>query len=428
MSDLYLNPNDQKQIFFFEKDLNLARDICSQLELFGYKVSLFTELNLFLKTFEVEQPDALIMHISLNDPQSVSGITIITRLQQKHPHQTPIIYISETDTLAERVQAVKSGGEAFFISPVDVGSLVDSLDTLTQVEPAEKYRVLIVDDSVFQSRMFARLLEQQGVICQLMNDPMQILQQLADFNPDLVLLDMYMPRYSGLELAKVMRQMEKFVGLPIVFLSSETDKGIQLEAMSLGGDDFLDKAIKPAHFYPAISSRIERYRKLRTLMTRDGLTGLNNHTLLMDRLTQELLRANRYQTSLSFAMIDIDHFKQVNDAYGHQAGDRVLKSVARLLKQRLRASDVIGRYGGEEFAIVMPQTAPESAVKVINELRTSFANLRHSAGNKEFQITFSAGVASFPAFKLPVEISDSADKALYTAKRNGRNQVILAEN
>ncbi|MCE1253175.1 MAG: diguanylate cyclase [Anaerolineae bacterium] len=424
MDDNYFEVPPQKLIYYIGKDSDLYQDLNEQLEVFGYNLRTFLSIDNILSNADLPAPDIILAHIPLT-ADNLKDDEKIKLLHQLYQKNIPIVYLSEGETLAERLQAVKMGGEAFFNLPLDTGALIDTLDNLSYSEPAEKYRVLIIDDSAFQANFFAVLLEKHGVICQLMNDPMQILQQLADFNPDLVLLDMYMPRYSGLELAKVIRQMEKFVGLPIVFLSAETDKEKQLEAMSLGGDDFLDKTINPAHFYAAISARIERYRKLRLLMTRDSLTGLNNHTLLIDRLNQELMRSVRYRSELSFIMIDIDHFKQVNDTYGHPTGDQVLKSLARLLKQRLRISDIIGRYGGEEFAVILPETAPKAALKVINELRVAFSNIRHYGGDKEFSITFSGGIAGFPGYKTAVEISDAADKALYTAKRTGRNRIVI---
>jgi len=202
-----------------------------------------------------------------------------------------------------------------------------------------------------------------------------------------------------------------------------TDKDKQLEAMSLGGDDFLAKPIQPHHLITSVTSRVERYRKLRSYMTRDGLTGLFNHTTIKERLEQEISRAKRHEHTLSFAMLDLDWFKQVNDTFGHTAGDRVLRSLSRLLKQRLRRTDIIGRYGGEEFAIILPETSAETAYKVMDELRKGFANINQTSGISRFKTSFSCGVAEFPGFDNAADITEAADKALYLAKTNGRNCV-----
>ena len=163
-------------------------------------------------------------------------------------------------------------------------------------------------------------------------------------------------------------------------------------------------------------------------MDQDSLTGLLKHTMIKEQLAQELSRARREQTPLSFAMIDIDTFKSVNDNYGHMMGDRVIKSMARMLKQRLRKSDRIGRYGGEEFAIVLPNCDLELAGKIIDKIRTDFSELCHQHEGNKFAVTFSAGISSFPAYESADEINRAADDALYQAKNQGRNCIVLDSN
>ncbi|MFT6914365.1 MAG: PleD family two-component response regulator [Motiliproteus sp.] len=163
-----------------------------------------------------------------------------------------------------------------------------------------------------------------------------------------------MPECDGMELSKIIRQIGAYISVPIVFLSSEEDQEKQLLAMSLDGDDFLSKPIKPWHLVSAVASRAKRARTMRALAEKDSLTGLFNHTKIKERLQAELSRAKRNHEPLAYAMLDIDNFKHVNDTYGHPAGDRVLKSIAIMLKQRLRKYDVIGCYGGEEFVVILP--------------------------------------------------------------------------
>jgi diguanylate cyclase (GGDEF)-like protein len=232
-----------------------------------------------------------------------------------------------------------------------------------------------------------------------------------------------MPECTGLELAQVIRQMETYLSIPIVYLSSETDRDKQLEAVGLGGDDFLEKPIKPSHLVAAVTSRIERYRKLRALMLHDSLTGLFNHTTTKERLAQEIARAKRFNFTFSFALLDLDLFKSVNDTHGHLAGDRVLKSLSQLLMRRLRSLDTVGRYGGEEFAVILPNTSLETAVTVMDEIRMGFEHIHHHSGENEFAVTFSCGVAQFPDCQSVGDLIDTADKALYDAKHQGRNAV-----
>ena len=195
--------------------------------------------------------------------------------------------------------------------------------------------------------------------------------------------------------------------------------------MSLCGDDFLVKPIDAAHLVSAVTMRATRARFLRSLMIHDGLTGLLNHTAIKEELAREVIRSSRLNSPLSLAMVDIDFFKKVNDTYGHAAGDRVLKSLARLMKQRLRETDIVGRYGGEEFAVIMNDTDAASAAKVIDEIRTVFSRLLHLSHDKEFSVNFSCGIADLAHFSDAVSLSEAADKALYQAKQRGRNKVIV---
>ena len=260
----------------------------------------------------------------------------------------------------------------------------------------------------------------------IVTDPLEIMQPLIEFDPDLVLLDLYMPQCNGLELAQIIRQLDKFVGTPIVFLSSEANLDKQLHAMSLGADDFLVKPIAPQHLILTLANRIHRHRVLCSLMVRDSLTGLLNHTAIKEQLNLDMARARRTNTPLSCAMIDIDHFKRVNDTYGHATGDRVLKNIARLLRQRLRETDVVGRYGGEEFTVIMSATDAAAAATVMNDIREDFSRLAHVSEGREFFITFSCGVADMSSTTEGGQLGEAADRALYEAKHTGRNKVVMA--
>ena len=260
------------------------------------------------------------------------------------------------------------------------------------------------------------------MLTEVIDDGLDILQALNTFNPDIILLDMYLPQYTGIEIANLIRQIPTYISIPIVFLSAEEDQDIRLQALSLGVDDFLSKPPHAEHLIKTVSSRAERYRTIRKLMVHDSLTGLLNHTTFRERFNQEITRARRQHAPLTFAFLDIDHFKNVNDSYGHSTGDRVLKSLAQFLKQRLRSSDIIGRYGGEEFAILLPDTTAESALPVLEELREGFEKIEHRlpTSDNHIHVTFSCGIAAFPRYTDVTILSEAADQALYQAKQEGR--------
>jgi diguanylate cyclase (GGDEF)-like protein len=414
-----------KHIFVVEDDHEQAEELNIQLSYFGYDVRVFNNLADFRLAMQ-QNPQAVVL-MDINFPEdSRGGIHVIEEIQQGRDNPVPAVFLTVHDEFATRLGAVRAGGIAYLSKPVNIGNLIDRLDILTSTLPSAPYRVLIVEDSEVLAAYYATVLEQAGMVVKAVSDPLEVMTPLLEFAPDLILLDIYMPECNGLELAKVIRQLDAFVSIPIVFLSAESDLDKQLFAMGLGGDDFLTKPIQSQHLVSSVTSRIRRSLILRSFMVRDSLTGLLNHTAIKDQLDHEVAQTKRQGTPLSFAMVDIDYFKQVNDTYGHQAGDRVIKSLSRLLKQRLRETDMVGRYGGEEFAVILSNTDGTTAVKVLEAIRKDFSQLRHLADGKEFSATFSCGISDVSHFGDPAKLCDAADKALYKAKHAGRNQVILA--
>jgi diguanylate cyclase (GGDEF)-like protein len=209
---------------------------------------------------------------------------------------------------------------------------------------------------------------------------------------------------------------------PIVFLSSRVTEEDRIASLAAGGDDHLAKPVVPSLLVQTVRGRIERMRRARMLIECDGLTRLLTHSAFIEQATRRMSRYLRTSgAEASMVLIDIDHFKAVNDTYGHTEGDRVLVALAALLRRRLRRSDLIGRYGGEEFAVVLEGASLQNALEVIDDVRNEFSALRHGNG---FQVTLSAGVSDLAMSSGDVSYwIRSADRALYRAKADGRNQV-----
>lgn len=402
-----------------------AQSLAQQLGYFGFTVYTLVNLSELSSIVQSVSPAAIIMDLDFPEEELV-GNRVTAVLSEAGLSLPPLIFISERSDLETRLHAVRAGGSAYLIKPVDVNDLVNILDILVSTLPPEPYRVLVVDDSLLVARRHAAILRAEGMQVNMVIHPQDMLHALEEQKPDLVLLDMYMPGCEGRELAAVIRQQPAFHGMPIVYLSSETDREIQLAAMGKGGDDFLTKPVSAAHLIAVVSSRIERARTIRAQLNHDSLTGLLTHGALKEQFARELARARRNGSELSVVMIDVDHFKKVNDTYGHATGDRVLKSLARLLRQHLRASDVVGRYGGEEFVVLLPETKSEVALRVLDRIRELFAQIQHHSDSTTFMVSFSAGIASVPTFFDADEVVEAADAALYRAKQGGRNQVRLA--
>ena len=336
----------EKLIFLVEDDADQAQDLEIQIGHFGYRVKTIPSLADLETTIEEHHPSAIVMDMVFPEGE-LAGAKTIGRIRQSTDTECPIVFISARGDFEARLQAVRAGADAYFTKPVDVSELVDRLDVLTGRSIPEPYRILIVEDDPPMAAYYASVLQQADMATDVINDPLQVIDRIVEFSPDLILTDLYMPQCDGLDLAKVIRQQNAYAAIPIVFLSSETRVDKQLSALNLGGDDFLTKPVRTDKLIASVTSRAQRARTLQSLMVRDGLTGLLNHSRLKEQLVVEANRAKRDHSSLAFAMLDIDHFKSVNDTFGHPTGDRVLKSLAQVLSQRLRKTDIIGRYGGE---------------------------------------------------------------------------------
>jgi diguanylate cyclase (GGDEF)-like protein len=399
-----------------------ANRIINQLEFFGFRSISFDSVDEFIFASKQDQPETIVADVDFGGTD-FGGIEAVSQIQANHETTIPTIYVSEyKDDIETRLMASRNGGEEFFYKAIDPGQLIEKIEQYSQSNIQDPYRILVVDDSKAQAKYIENILIKTGMIPKVITDPMQILVVLEKFQPEIIIMDMYMPGCTGMELARVIRQQDKFHSVPIIYLSAEDDLNKQLHAMSLGGDDFLTKPIDPKHLIATLQNRGRRARSLIALMIRDSLTGLYNHTHTLHLLDLEISKSIEQNKPVCFAMLDLDYFKKINDNYGHPIGDRVLKSLSLFLKQRLRKTDHIGRYGGEEFAIVLPNTTQRDAKVIINEIRERFAELPQPAGNGSFNVTFSCGIALANEDNAQ-SLCEKADQALYDAKRNGRNTV-----
>lgn len=333
-----------------------------------------------------------------------------------------LLYLGEEATMDPLVALMRAGIDVTIPAEEQPTLVLNCILGLVQTEDVEKSRVLVVEDSRVAVEVIQRTLQQQGIDTYAINDPGELLEALQAYRPDLILMDMYMPHFNGVEATRVLRQMPAYNSLPIVYVSGESEIGMQVEALRLGGDQFLSKPFNPVLLAAIVKTKIERFREIQRSTSLDGLTGLLNHTAAKSHL-KHLVEHARKDSVLTVAMIDIDNFKSINDTYGHPVGDQVIRGLAWLLKGRLRSTDLIGRYGGEEFLIALPGVSPKEAKLVIDRIRKDFSTLPHAQPGGVVYATFSTGIASWPVFDTAISLTEAADDALLQAKRLGRNRL-----
>ena len=303
--------------------------------------------------------------------------------------------------------------------------------------------ILIIDDSAEDRLTYKRLLSGQENISYKFIEADNAEDGLAFYraeSPDCVLLDYSLPDMSGLEVLSELKKEQGDAILPIVMLTGVGDEQVAVNAMKLGCQDYLPKgSITAPSLKRSISNAvtkvslhrriIQQQKELKHLARIDDLTGLLNRRSILAELGNEYKRAQRYNQNMTVLMIDIDYFKQVNDSHGHFLGDVVLREVGRIILETIRECDLGGRYGGEEFLIVLPETSPKGGLETAERIRKRVKWQTHiSKDGKILKVTCSIGVASLGEERLNIEdLVDWADRAMYCAKHSGRDQAVVCD-
>jgi diguanylate cyclase (GGDEF)-like protein len=396
---------------------DMADGLRRQLQFFGFKVS---EINWGSEELPEDMPLA-VLFIPSEAHAKAEEFACISAIRASCP-ASQLFYLGVQSAMDPIVALMRAGIDVTIPEDEQPSMVLNCVLDLVQTNEQEQYRVLVVEDSRVAVALIQRTLSQHAINTQAISDPGKLLDALESYRPDLVLMDMYMPRFNGVEATRVLRQMAAYSSLPIVYLSGESKVGMQVEALRLGGDQFLMKPFNPVLLAAVVKTRIERFRETRRSTRLDGLTGLFNHTAAKSRLST-MVSERGAEGMLAVAMIDIDHFKSINDTYGHPVGDQVIRGLAWLLKGRLRSIDLIGRYGGEEFLVALPDVNLKQARSVIDRIRADFSALPHAHPGGALYATFSAGLAAYPVIDTAAGLTEAADEALMEAKRLGRNRV-----
>jgi diguanylate cyclase (GGDEF)-like protein len=277
------------------------------------------------------------------------------------------------------------------------------------------YRVLLVEDSKTDAYLAMKYMREVGVEVLHLSSAREVLSAIDNFQPDLIISDLHLPDCRGDQMARIIRQ-DREATMPIIFLSAESNSDVQLIAIAAGADGFIRKPLHKEPFFKVLKSTIRRSVALENRMRRDPLTNLLNRV----QFDTTMRRMAEREDMSALAIVDIDHFKRVNDIYGHPVGDVVICRLAKLLEDGVRTTDFVGRMGGEEFALLMPGCNLDNAQVVLDRLREQFeAEVFYADDGAAFQCTFSGGMTGL----IPDTAASykTADNALYDSKKKGRN-------
>ena len=290
-------------------------------------------------------------------------------------------------------------------------------------------KVLIIDDSPDALALAKVRLASEGLDILCAGGAIAGLDAVAREKPDLILLDVDMPDMSGFDVCRTLKEDVDLCMIPIIFLSGSDSAEDKAQGLDLGGMDYVTKPFDSFELRARVHAAL-RMKRLQDMLIEyalvDPLTSLPNRRALMEQLSREWARVQRYGGSLAVVMADIDHFKNVNDTYGHAAGDKLLVQVARVIASQCRETDMPARYGGEEFIIIVPGEAASSAISLAERCRQAVEEMLVTIGNRVITKTATFGVADATNASSIESLINAADEALYRGKVSGRNIVVVA--
>lgn len=341
----------------------------------------------------------------------------------------PLAFISSDATMRPAVEAAHVGASLHLDKPLDVNSLEAAVRHLVAIRQGGRPKVMVVDDDPDFTDKIAFDLRSDNLLVKTVNDPMNLLDDLQGFPPDVMLLDVMMPGMNGFQVCQMLRGMPRWRDLPIIFITAEVNVEARVKAFTSGGDDYLPKPVVTEELLARVRVRLEKSRLLKERSDKDTITGLLLRRAFVEQVNSMLADSERTNTVSSICLMDVDHFKKVNDSYGHMAGDRVLAGFGQLLLRRFRVDDLRGRWGGEEFILAFRREDKETMRAAINRIQEEFSSMIfESDDGRKFQVSFSGGIASFPSDGSTLyELLTVADARLYEAKHAGRRRVFITE-
>ena len=414
----------QLQMLIVDNDVQLGEQLIKEATIWGIQALIATNITQARDAIARKCPDVVLLDLCF-DGLAQNGLNLLAELTTRNQN-LPVLVFTALEDFANRVKVARHGVQTFLSKPALPASVLAAVTQMLQQSLIVQAKILVVDDDPQMLDILRTILAPWGFIFTLLDNPQHFWTTLEATNPDLLILDIEMPNLNGIDLCRVVRNDPHWSELPVLFLSAHRDIKTVISVFVAGADDYVSKPVLEPELIARVLNRLERTFIFRKLAETDILTGIANRRKSIQELTRLLHLAQRQGQPMCFIILDFDHFNQVNNKYGHDAGDRVLSRFGALLLQTFRSEDMVGRWGGEEFVVgLYGATEVQSKARLMELLEIMRQQEFTSASGEKFRVTFSGGISQYPENGRDLQaLYQTADVALYKAKAKGRNQIL----
>ncbi|QSJ15141.1 response regulator [Nostoc sp. UHCC 0702] len=393
LTESNISPSSQtSRLLLIDADKNLCRELQEQALALSLSWQQVESLELAKTWLQSHSPDLVVLATDAVGEQEDS-LALLSELAHRTP-PVPVIVLAASDGLLDRVTVARAGGQGFLVRPVTSEQIWAMARQLLQRTHSQTVNVLVVDDDPVFLAALRPLLEPWGMRMTALDNPLRFWEVLRSVAPDLLILDVNMPQLSGIELCQAVRTDPQWQGLPIVFLTANSDRQIIQQVFATGADDYVTKPVVGPELLTRITNRLERNRMLATLSTKDLLTGLPNQFQSQRDLEELIDNAS----CLCMAVFRIAELRSLNIQYGHVTGNQILQRWGRLFQTGFRGAEVLGYWGNGEFVVGMPELTKKQASDRLNEFMTTLRQQVFTAPDgSRFGVKFSFGIAEYPS-------------------------------
>lgn len=418
-----------RRVFYLGRDLVLRAALSSALESADMRLQSFDDLETLLSELERQTPFVIVLDL-LVVPREIAAVTLIEGWSRRSRRSPRVICIAHDEAIETRLELMRAGAKGYFTVPVTVSALIERVIKLVDADTGEQPRILVVEDDPVQARYAAMLLEKAGMEVEVLDQPLRVIETMQAFQPDLVLMDLYMPEASGAELTAIIRDHDRFFDVPIIFLSAETDPEKQMDALRVGGDSFFVKPIQREQLIAAIEHRIRlsrwlRERHDRALVHSDD-QGLLAKPVFMRQLDQLVHAQGFWSAGTLLLLLELDAPEQALDALGIRGMEGLISRLEARLIRQLEPGESGTRLDDFSFALLLRRATLPEAEAMAESVRELIASTRPQGESRRVRLSASIGLGLLtPRADDAITLVSRAQTALARAKQSGGNRVLV---